>query len=67
MTPQEIREVFSNSFSYDDFMSQWLCDKLFVSISDIDTELYCLNDEEVEELYTDYLVDEHRFKGKNDS
>ena len=64
MTPQEIREVFINSFPYDDFMSQWLCDNLFVCVSDIETELYCLNDEEVEDLFTDYLVDEDRFKQK---
>ena len=67
MTPQEIRDVFINSFPYDDFMSQWLCDNLFVCTSDIETELHFMNDEEIEELYIDFLVDEDRFKGKNDS
>lgn len=64
MNPQEVRETFINSYRYDEFMSNWLCDNLYCSVCDIEDEILDLCDEEMEDLYVDYLVDEERFKEK---
>tara|TARA_R100000951_G_scaffold95265_1_gene84244 strand:- start:44 stop:247 length:204 start_codon:yes stop_codon:yes gene_type:complete len=66
MNPTEILEIFIGTYKYDDFMEQWLCDNLYVPVTDIEHELYVLTDEEIEELYIDFLVDEQRYSGKND-
>ena len=66
MSPREIRETFAASFPYDDFMMNWLCDQLFCSVTDVEQELYVLNEEELEELYQDYIVDCERYLDRSE-